>query len=109
MTPDYRAAVEAAALFDVSDRGKLELTGADAPSFLHNLSTNDINALPLGGGCEAFFCTAKAKALFRALIYHVRLDGDRDALAVDVAPGLAAKLARHLDRYLIAERVEIAD
>jgi len=106
---EYRQALDGAALFDVSHRGKLELTGPDAPTFLHNLCTNDVLNLPLGGGCEAFFTTAKAKALFRVLIYHVRLDGGRDALAIDCAPGRSAALVQHLDRYLIAEQVEIAD
>jgi folate-binding protein YgfZ len=106
---EYRAAVEDAALFDVSDRGKLELTGPDAPSFLHNLCTNDINGLALGAGCEAFFTTAKAKVVGHALIYHARLDGGRDALLLDVEPGKAEPLLKHLDRYLISEQVELAD
>jgi folate-binding protein YgfZ len=42
------------------------------------------------------------------LIYHVRTTG-RDALWLDVAPGQAGPLLRHLDRYLIAEQVELAD
>ena len=104
----YEAAITTAALFDVSDRGKLELTGDDAPSFLHNLSTNNVNDLPLGGGCEAFFTTHKAKALFRVLIYHVRLNDDH-ALMVETAPGRAAALFAHLNRYLIAERVELTE
>jgi folate-binding protein YgfZ len=106
---EYRAAVESAALFDVSHRGKLELTGPDAPSFLHNLCTNDVKELPLGAGCEAFFTTAKAKVIGHALIYHARLDGGRDALLLDVEPGKAEPLLKHLDRYLIAEQVEMAD
>jgi folate-binding protein YgfZ len=106
---DYDRARTGAALFDISDRGKVELTGVDAPSFLHNMSTNDILNLPLGAGCEAFFTTAKAKAVAHALIYHVRIADGRDALWLDVAPGQAEHLIRHLDRFLIAEQVEMAD
>jgi folate-binding protein YgfZ len=106
---EYDRARTGAALFDTSDRGKVEFTGPDAPSFLHNLSTNDVLNLPLGAGCEAFFTTAKAKAVAHALIYHVRIADGRDALWLDVAPGQATPLIRHLDRFLIAERVEIAD
>src|SRR5947208_11780369 len=91
----YRRARESAALFDVSDRGKLELTGPDAPSFLHNLCTNDVVNLPLGAGCEAFFTNAKAKVVARALIYHVRIAGGRDALWLDVDPGQAPRLLQH--------------
>ena len=65
--------------------------------------------LPLGAGCEAFFCTAKAKVVAHALIYHVRIAADKDALWLDVAPGQAQPLIQHLDHFLIAERVEMAD
>jgi tRNA-modifying protein YgfZ len=106
---EYERARTGAALFDICHRGKVELTGPDAPSFLHNLSTNDILNLPLGAGCEAFFTTAKAKAVAHALIYHVRIGGGRDALWLDVAPGQAEPVLKHLDHYLIAEQVEMAD
>jgi folate-binding protein YgfZ len=106
---EYESGRNAAALFDVSDRGKVELTGPEAPNFLHNLSTNDILNLPLGAGCEAFFTTAKAKVVAHVLIYHVRITGGRDALWLDVPAGQAQRLIQHLDHYLIAEQVEMAD
>src|SRR5204863_6835947 len=105
----YHHARTAAALSDVSDRGQLELTGPDAPNFLHNLCTNDVVNLPLGAGCEAFFTNAKAKVVAHALIYHVRIAGGRDALWLDVDPGQAQRLIQHLDHFLIAEQVELAD
>ena len=106
---EYQAAVTGAALFDYSHAAKLELTGPDAPQFLHNISTNDIKSLPLGGGCEAYFCDARAKALFVAWVYHVRLADARSALWVETTPGRGEALLRHLDRFLIAEAVEVAD
>ncbi len=106
---EYQRTLNAASLFDVSNRGKLELTGPEAPQFLHNLCTNDINNLPLGGGCEAYFCDARAKALAHALIYHVLVDGSRHAFWLDVTPGYGEKLLKHLDRHLIAEQVEMSD
>src|SRR5690349_9712096 len=81
------AAENRAALFDYSHAAKLQLTGPDAPQFLHNISTNDIKALPLGGGCEAYFCDARARALFVAWVYHVRLAEGRSALWVETTPG----------------------
>jgi tRNA-modifying protein YgfZ len=98
-----------AALFDISDRGKLELTGPDAPSFVHNLCTNDVLNMPLGAGCEAFFTNAKAKVVAYALIYHVRIAGGRDALWLDVDPGQATHVLQHLDHFLISEQVEMSD
>jgi folate-binding protein YgfZ len=108
-TPDYTAAVTATALFDTSAAGKLELVGPDAPLFLSNLSTNDTKNLPLGGGCEAYFCDARAKVQFAAWIYHVKLGDGRHAMWVETTPGRNAELVKYLDRYLISEQVEIAD
>jgi folate-binding protein YgfZ len=106
---EYRAAVNGAGLFDTSHAAKLLLTGPDAPQFLHNISTNDIAALPLGGGCETYFCDPRAKALSVAWVYHVRLADSRDALWVETTPGRGEALLKHLDKYLIAEAVELAD
>ncbi len=106
---DYQTARTSAALFDQSARGKIEVRGKDAPSFLHNLCTNDIVSMPLGAGCEAFFCTSRAKVVAHALIYHVRLADKQDAFWIDTAGGFNEKLMQHLNRYLIAEQVELAD
>src|SRR5580765_678811 len=92
---EYNVARGGAAIFDVSNRGKIQVTGKDAASFLHNLSTNDVAGMPLGAGCEAFFCNPKAKVIAHALIYHVLLGPDRHAFWLDTAPGEAAKLAQH--------------
>lgn len=107
-SPDYVAAITTAALFDTTSAAKLLLTGPDAPQFLHNISTNDIKSLPLGGGCETYFCDARAKALFVAWVYHVRHDG-KSALWVETTPGRGEALLKHLDRFLIAEAVELSD
>lgn len=108
MTSEYQAATTAAALFDTSAAGKVEVSGPDAPKFLTNLSTNDLRELPLGGGCETYFLDHKAKALFVAWAYHVLLDG-KHAVWLDTTPGRGARLFAHLDRYLISEAVELAD
>lgn len=106
---DYEYARTDAALFDQSQRGKIEVRGKDAPTFLHNLCTNDIENMPLGAGCEAFFCTNRAKVVAHVLIYHVRLADGQNAFWLDTAAGLNEKLVQHLNRYIIAEQVEVAD
>ena len=95
-------------LFDTSAAAKLVLTGPDAPRLVHNICTNDVQNLPLGGGCEAYFCDARAKALFVAWVYHVKLGADH-ALWLETTAGRGPELAKHLDRFLISEAVEIAD
>jgi folate-binding protein YgfZ len=109
INPDYQNATTGAALFDRSSCGKVEVSGKDAPSFLHNLCSNDIVNMPLGAGCEAFFCTIRAKVVAYVFIYHVRLAGGQDAFWIDTVPGGNEKLVAHLNRYIIAEQVEVAD
>jgi folate-binding protein YgfZ len=96
-------------LFDTSATGKLRLTGPDAPAFVSNLSTNDIKAVPLGGGCETYFCDHRAKALFQAWVYHILMADGQHALWLETTPGRNDALFKHLDRYLISEQVEIED
>ena len=105
---EYQAARQSAALFDRSHVGKLLLTGNDAPDFLHNISTNDLKNLPLGGGAETYFCDSKAKALFVAIVYHIRHENDH-ALWLSTTPDYNEGLYKHLDRFLIAEAVTIHD
>jgi aminomethyltransferase len=64
-------------LFDLSHRGKIELTGKEAALFLHNLATNDIKNLAYSHGCETFFCNAQARVLASALTYHLKIFRDQ--------------------------------
>jgi len=102
---EYRAAREHAVLFDLSDRGKIELADKDALSFLHNLCTNDVKNLAVGMGCEAFLCTAKAKVVAHFFVSHFQ----NDALLMDFESGQAEKVLNHLNHYLISEQVKITD
>ena len=108
MSNAYRQALEGAVVFDQSDRGKIIVSGTDARSFLHNLSTNDIKSLKPGTGCEAFFATAQAKAVSYARIFCGNAGGS-ESFWLDVEPGQAEKLVKHLDRFIISEQVELAD
>ena len=105
---EYGQALAGAVLFDRTPTGKLEVAGKDAPAFLHNLCTNDVNGLPLGGGCEAYFCDHRAKVVAHVLVYHV-LSAGRHAFWLEVTPGFNDKLLKHLDKHLISEAVELAD
>ena len=106
---EYHEARKGGVVFDQSHRGKLELTGSEASSFLHNLCTNDVNNLALGAGCEAFLTTKNAKIVSHLFIYHVRLHDGRRALWLDVPPGTSEKVIQYLDHFVISEQVEFAD
>jgi folate-binding protein YgfZ len=108
-TSEYRAARESAALVDLSHRGKVALSGPDAPAFLHNLCTNDVARLTPGLACEAFLTTAQAKVVAHAWAFcEPAADGSR-ALWLDLAPGKNARVLQHLNYFLITEQVELVD
>lgn len=106
---EYEQARQGAVLFDLSHRGKLEVSGGDAATFLHNLCTNDVKGLPVGAGCEAFLTTPTARAVAYFQLYHLLLHDGRDAFWLDLEPGRVEKLIQALDRYVISEQVEFAD
>ena len=101
---EYVAATSAAALFDLSDRTQIELSGADRVRFLHSFCTNDVKRLSPGQGCEAFVTNVKGK-----VIGHVWIDALDSSLWLDADAGSAERLLPHLERYVINEDVAIAD
>jgi tRNA-modifying protein YgfZ len=98
------AATSTAALIDLSDRTRIELSGADRVRFLHSFCTNDIKRLSPGQGCEAFITNVKGK-----VIGHVWIDALDSSLWLDADAGSAERLVPHLERYIINEDVAIAD
>ncbi|HTU27443.1 MAG TPA: glycine cleavage T C-terminal barrel domain-containing protein [Pirellulales bacterium] len=101
---DYDALTAGAALVDFNRRTLVELTGDDRARFLHNLSTNEIVKLPVHAGCEAFLTNVQGKILAHVLVF-----AEPDALVLDTVPGQGPAIVKHLDRYLIRERVTLAD
>jgi folate-binding protein YgfZ len=101
---EYQALSEGVGLVDASSRSLVAVSGADRASFLHNLCTNEIRKLPAGAGAEAFLLDARGHIVFHTLI----LAGN-DEHILDAGPGQGEQLLRHLDKYLIRERVELLD
>jgi tRNA-modifying protein YgfZ len=101
---EYVAATSAAALFDLSDRTQIELSGADRVRFLHSFCTNDVKRLSPGQGCEAFVTNVKGK-----VVGHVWIDALDSSLWLDADAGCNERLVTHLERYVINEDVGIAD
>lgn len=106
---EYQAARSSAVVFDLSSRTKIEVTGAEAAMFLHNLCTNDITNMPIGAGCESFLATSTAKAVGFLNIYHVLLHDEREAFWLDMERNASERIMQHLDKYLISEQAEFAD
>jgi folate-binding protein YgfZ len=85
-------------LFDLSDRAKFVVSGADALRFLNGQLTNDIAALAPGQALYACALTVKGKLC--ADLYVTRL---QDTIYLDCDPVLRDTLRARLERYIIAD------
>ncbi|MDA0283003.1 MAG: hypothetical protein O3B13_01945 [Planctomycetota bacterium] len=101
---EYRAATETAAIFDVSDRTQMQMSGADRHSFLHGFCTNDIKGLLSGSGCEAFLCNVKGR-----ILGHVFVFASEDSLWIESVPDQIEALTSHLNKYHLIEDIELVD
>lgn len=101
---EYRAATESAAIFDVSDRTQLQMSGADRHSFFHGFCTNEIKGLQAGSGCEAFLCNVKGR-----ILGHVFVFADEESLTIESVSGQGEALTSHLNKYCLVEDVQLVD
>ncbi len=101
---EYAALHSGAGILDLSMRGRLCLTGADRQRFLHGQVTNNVQDLKAGQGCYAALITAKGRMQSDLNIYSLE-----NELLLDFEPGLAAAISQRLDKYIIADDVQIVD
>jgi tRNA-modifying protein YgfZ len=91
-------------LIDLSDRAKLRVTGPDRIRFLNGQLTNDIaNLKP---GASAYTCALSAKGKLCGDLFVTPLE---DALLLDYEPALRDSMPARLEKYLIADEVELED
>lgn len=100
----YRAAREACARVDVTQREQLRVTGPDRVSFLHGMVTNDVTGLAVGASNYAAVLTPKG-----AMVGEVRVLQRADELVLDTGPGRGAAVRDFLSKYLISEEAELVE
>jgi folate-binding protein YgfZ len=103
-TAEYRAVRSAAGLFDLSHRALLQFTGSDRVSFLQGMLSNDVRVLKMFDGQQATILTQQGK-----VIADVRVLCAMNSLYLDFWEPLKEKIVAHLNRYLVADEVEIHD
>ncbi len=101
---EYRSVRTGVGLCDLSQRGKLHITGPDRQRFLHRMVTNDVERLCVGEGVYACMLTPQGKIVSDMTIYS-----REDDLLIDVEPGMAGILRETLDRYALIDDIEIED
>lgn len=93
-----------APLFDLSGRAKLRITGSDRLRFLNGQVTNDVRKASESAAIEA--CVLSAKGRMNG---HVFVSAARDCFLADADPDLRQALIARLERYVIADDVQIED
>src|SRR5213592_1802705 len=90
--------------FDFSGRSKLRITGNDRVRFLNGQITNDVRKATESAATEACVLNAKGK-----LTADIFLSAASDCFWVDADPDLRKALPARIERYIIADDVQIAD
>jgi folate-binding protein YgfZ len=90
--------------FDFSDRTKLRLTGADRVRFINGQITNDIGKATENTSIAACVLNVKGK-----LNAHIFVSVEGDSILIDADAALRDSLAARLERYIIADDVEVED
>lgn len=101
---EYAALREGAGVLDLSFRGRLCVTGADARRFLNGQVTHNVKDLQIGEGCYAALVSARGRLQSDLNIY--RLENE---LLLDFEPGLSASVAERLEKFIIAEDAQVVD
>ena len=93
-----------AVLADVSDRGRLLVSGADAIDLLNRLSTNDLEQLRPGHGMGTVLTTNKGRIIDLLRVLHRGED-----LLLMTSPGTQSRVVEWIDFYTFAEDVQVTD
>src|SRR5215469_4806921 len=101
---EYQALRLSAGVLDFSFRGRICLIGTDRIRFLHGQITNDVKKLQTGQGCYAALTTAKGKMECDLNVFNLP-----DELLLDFEPGLSERIAQRLDKFIVADDVQIVD
>ena len=101
---EHAALRNTAGVIDLSFRSRLCLVGNDRVRFLHGQVTNDVKKLRVGEGCYAVITTNKGRMESDLNIFCLA-----DELLLDFEPGLTEKISQRLEKFIVADDVQIMD
>ena len=101
---EQRTIEESAGIVDRSNRGVLRITGPDRLSWLHSLTTQQLEGLAAGAAAQALVLSPNGH-----VEHHLTLTDDGEAVWAHVEPGTAAELVTFLESMRFMLRVEPAD
>jgi glycine cleavage system T protein len=100
---EHKAVRTDVGIADISYLGTLSLTGEDRTKFLHRLISNDVENLSDGEGNFATLLTNRGKIIADMNVYVLE-----EAIYISTAPECAENAFTELDKYLIADDVELS-
>ena len=101
---EYESVGTSAGIFDLADRAMLQFTGEDRLSYLQGMLSNDLRLLKMFEGQQAAILTQQGK-----VIADVRVLCSLNSFYLDFWDARKEKILTHLNRYLVADEVEIHD
>ncbi len=99
---EWRAAREGGVVFAAGLRALVAATGEDRAGFLQGMLSNDVKALAPGQGLYAAFLTQQGK-----VVSDLRVYAQADRLLLDVVAWRRAALQEALERFIVADDVEL--
>lgn len=101
---EYEAVRNKVGIIDMSDRGKLRLSGKEHLKFLQGMLTNDVLKLQEGKGMYAAVLTVKGRMLSDMHVYK-----EPESVLLDLEPGLNEKVAELLKKFRLSYKAQIDD
>jgi aminomethyltransferase len=101
---EYKSLHGSAGVLDFSFRSRICVVGNDRARFLHGQVTNDVKKLRVGEGCYSAITTSKGKMESDLNIFNLA-----DELLLDFEPGLTEKISQRLEKFIVADDVQIVD
>ena len=102
VTEEHRTLREGCGLADRSWMGRLEILGADRHRFLNGYVTCDVKSLAPGEGTYGFVTNHQGRILSDLIVL-----AHEDRLWLLLPPGQEEPVAKHLRKYVLADRVEV--
>lgn len=101
---EYEAVKSSVGLADLSNRGKLRISGKHHLKFLQGMLSNDVDKLEPGKGRYAVLLTVKGRMISDMSVYK-----SVDFLLMDLEPGLNIKVSELLTKYRLSYKADIDD
>lgn len=99
---EHKAVRNGIGIADISYLGTLSLTGEDRAVFLHRLISNGVENLSIGEGNYATLLTNRGKIIADMKVYIFE-----DTIYLSTAPESVEQTFTELDKYIIADDVEL--